>query len=101
MRTHAIKNKAGHLEHSDVIRVVGHSHNSFDDAVSSAIKQLTNPKPGHNHHDGLKFVAFEVIQLSGAIEHGAEGEAGDVIHFSATIDVEAHHKHCEDDLHDP
>lgn len=93
MAASAIKNNQGHFEHSDVLRVIGHSHTSFDDAVASALQQLANPTTGHNHHPDLKFVRFTVFQLSGAIEHDVAKKSCEVVHYSATIDVEAQHEH--------
>ena len=82
-----------HLEHSDVIRVIGHSHKSFDDAVQTALHQLTHPQEGHNHHPHLKFQSFEVVKLGGYIHQDENDETKTVTHFSATLDVVGVHKH--------
>ncbi|WP_395375116.1 hypothetical protein [Marinicella sp. W31] len=84
-----------HLEHLDVIRVTGQSHKSFDDAVSSALKQLACPTHGHNHHPCLIFKSFEVVKLSGFLEHDSNERTCEVTHFNATIDVTAAHDHSD------
>lgn len=82
-----------HLEHSDVIRVIGQSHTSFDDAVNSALNQLVNPSHGHNHHPHMTFKSFEVVKLSGYIHHDKENKTSKITHYKATIDVEGTHNH--------
>lgn len=82
-----------HLEHSDVLRIIGHSHNSFDDAVSSALQQLACPSPNHDHHPHLQFVSFKVVDMGGVLEHNKDDKTCDVTHFSVTLDVEARHVH--------
>lgn len=90
-----------HLEHTDVIRVTGQSHTSFDDAVNRALQELACPAQGHNHHPNLTFRSFEVVKLSGFIHHDRETKTCAVTHFKATIDVEAAHDHGDgDDGHD-
>ncbi|MEO0794760.1 MAG: hypothetical protein AAFX93_06345 [Verrucomicrobiota bacterium] len=84
-----------HLEHSDVLRVIGQSHKSFDDAVSSALQQLASPSHGHNHHPNLTFQSFEVVKLGGYLHHDKDGKSCAVTHFSATIDVVAVHDHSD------
>jgi flavin-binding protein dodecin len=91
--THYIEMNNPHLEHTDVIRVTGQSHTSFDDAVSSALKELASPSHGHNHHPGLIFKSFEVVKLGGFIHHNKADETCGVTHFKVTIDVEAAHDH--------
>ncbi len=88
------KNKLDlHLEHSDVLRIIGHSHQSFDDAVSSALQQLACPRSGHDHHPHLEFVSFKVVEMGGVLEHDKKEKSCDVTHFSITLDVEARHTH--------
>ncbi len=82
-----------HLEHTDVIRVTGQSHDSFDDAVNRALQELARPKAGHDHHPNLTFKSFEVVKLSGFIHHDREAGTVGVTHYKATIDVEAAHEH--------
>ena len=82
-----------HFEHSDVIRVIGHSHDSFDDAVSTALQQLARPEPGHDHHPGYQFVSFKVVDMGGVLEHSPEKKTCEVTHFSVRLDVEARHHH--------
>ena len=82
-----------HLEHSDVIQVIGHSHDSFDDAVASALKELAKPEPGHDHHPGYRFVSFKVVEMGGVVEHSTEDKKLEVIHYSVRLDVEARHQH--------
>lgn len=82
-----------HLEHSDVIRVIGQSHTSFDDAVTQALRQLAFPSHGHDHHPNMKFTSFEVVKMGGYIHHDKDEKAINVTHFSVTLDVEARHEH--------
>lgn len=86
----------GHLEHTDTIRVTGQSHTSFDDAVTSALKQLACPSHGHDHHPNLTFKTFEVVKLKGYMHHDRDKKTCGVTHFSATIDVEAVHDHIHE-----
>ncbi|RCS42181.1 hypothetical protein DTL42_20340 [Bremerella cremea] len=87
------KKNQNHFEHSDIIRIIGHSHKSFDDAVEMAIKQLTSPQPGHDHHPNRKLVAFKIVEMGGALEHDPQQKNCDIIHFSVTMDIEARHVH--------
>lgn len=89
-----------HLEHTDVLRVIGQSHTSFDDAVSQALQQLACPAHGHEHHKGYTFTSFEVVKLSGFLHHDSGDKTCEVTHYKATIDVEAVHKHGGEDDHD-
>ena len=82
-----------HLEHTDILRITGQSHDSFDDAISRALNELANPSHGHDHHKGYKFTSFEVVKLSGYLHHDEENKSCNTTHFKATIDVEAVHKH--------
>ncbi len=82
-----------HLEHSDVLRIIGHSHKSFDDAISSVLNQLANPSPGHDHHPHLKYVSFKVVEMGGVVEHDMEDKTCEINHFSVTMDVEVRHLH--------
>lgn len=93
MPSRASRNHRNHLEHTDVIRVIGHSFESFDDAVATALQQLACPETGHNHHPDLEFIAFNVVDMSGVLEHDRNRETCRVVQFSTTIDVEARHLH--------
>lgn len=84
------------LEHTDIIRISGQSHESFDDAISSALQELSCPSHGHDHHPGYTFKSFEVVKLSGYLHHDLSSKTCEVTHFTATIDVEAVHKHDKD-----
>lgn len=93
MQTPAVQNDKGHFEHSDLIRVIGHSHESFDDAVTSALQQLADPEDGHDHHPGYTFFSFKVVDMGGVLEHSPDQKTCEVIHFSVRLDVEARHRH--------
>jgi len=98
MQTTAKRNSSIHFEHSDVVRIIGHSHQSFDDAVATALHQLLNPLPGHDHHPDLEFKSFRVVEMGGVIhsDNGHELNNKDdhhILHYSVTIDVEGHHTH--------
>ena len=95
MQTTAKRNQHNHFEHSDVVTVIGHSHSSFDDAVTRALQQLACPSSGHNHHPDLEFVAFRVVDMGGVLHHNTDKEECVVTHFSVKLDVEAHHTHDE------
>lgn len=84
------------LEHTDIVRVIGQSHDSFDDAVNRALQELACPGNGHDHHPGYTFTSFEVVKLSGYLHHDTDSKTCTVTHFKATIDVEAVHKHEEE-----
>ncbi|MEL6534977.1 MAG: dodecin family protein [Bacteroidota bacterium] len=83
------------IEHQDVIRIIGSSPNSFDEAVQNGISTI---KEGHSGtpRAHLKYVAFEVVQLQGLIED-REGEKPKVSTYQAVLDVvgvhEHHHEH--------
>lgn len=83
----------GHLEHHDVIRVTGQSHESFDDAVRRALQQLSCPRHGHNHHPNMTFRTAEVVKLTAHLHHDRDRETCQITHYNATIDVEAVHDH--------
>ncbi|MEM9680241.1 MAG: dodecin domain-containing protein [Bacteroidota bacterium] len=55
------------IEHQDVIRIIGSSTSSFDDAVKNGISTI---KEGHagTPRAHLKFVSFEVVQMQGTIK---------------------------------
>ncbi|MEM7682685.1 MAG: hypothetical protein AAF288_12070 [Planctomycetota bacterium] len=82
-----------HLEHSDVIRVIGHSHESFAHAVSTALQELADPKDGHDHHPGYEFVSFRTTAMHGKVEHDPKSKTAKVVHYSVEMDVEARHFH--------
>ncbi len=85
------------IEHQDVIRIVGSSTESFDEAVKNGIKTI---KEGHSHtpRAHLKFVTFEVVQLQGTIVD-KENTEPHVHLFQAVLDVVGvhHHDHDHDD----
>lgn len=81
------------LEHVDIVRIVGQSHDSFDDAVQRALTQLVKPASGHDHHPGYKITDFEVVKLTGKVHHDEDAKSAMVTHYSATLDVTAVHKH--------
>lgn len=83
----------GHLEHRDVIRVQGQSHESFDDAVRRALEQLANPSHGHQHHPNMWFREATVVQLSAHLHHDRDRRTCIVTHYNATIDVLGIHDH--------
>lgn len=82
-----------HLEHVDIIRVAGQSHDGFDDAIRRALEELAKPASGHDHHPGYTFRSFEVVKLSGKIHHDPDAKSAMVTHYSAMIDVTAVHAH--------
>ena len=79
------------LEHQDVIRIIGSSKNSFDEAVKNGIATI---KEGHHGtpRAHLDFVSFEVVQLQGSIEDG--GSKKPQVHlYQAVLDVVGVHHH--------
>ncbi|MEM6909059.1 MAG: hypothetical protein AAF494_10305 [Pseudomonadota bacterium] len=84
---------ANPLEHSHVLRVIGNSDTSLEDAVRSGLMELTNPYAGHTHHKGYRFTSFEVVKFAGLIEHDDDPLTFDVTRFSVTMDVTAVHQH--------
>lgn len=83
----------GDLEHHDVIRVTGQSHESFDDAVRRALQQLANPSHRHNHHPNMTFRSAEVVKFSTRLHHDRDRKTCIITHYEATIDVDAVHDH--------
>lgn len=75
------------IEHQDVIRIIGSSENSFDEAVANGIATI---KEGHqgSPREHLDFVTFEVVQLQGVIKGSKE-----VALYQAVMDVVGVHKH--------
>lgn len=80
------------IEHQDVIRIIGSSKSSFDEAVLNGISSIKEGHAGTPRAE-LNFVTFEVVQLQGTIE-GA-GKEPKVSLFQAVLDVVGvhHHKH--------
>ena len=78
------------IEHQDVIRIIGSSENSFDEAVQNGISTI---KEGHagTPRAKLHFVSFEVVQLQGTLEDN--GETPKVSLFQAVLDVVGVHHH--------
>ncbi len=78
-------------EHQDVIRIIGSSEKSFDDAVQNGISSI---KEGHHGtpRAELDFVSFEVVQLQGTINDGGS-ESPQVHLYQAVIDVVGVHEH--------
>jgi len=78
-------------EHQDVIRIIGSSEKSFDDAVLNGISTI---KEGHQGtpRAHLDFVSFEVVQLQGSIKDGGNNMP-EVQLFQAVLDVVGVHKH--------
>ncbi len=82
-----------HLEHHDVLRVIGQSHTSFDDAIKNALNELADPQSGHDHHSHLEFISFKTVEFSGYLNHDSKDKSCAVIHYSVTLDVTARHTH--------
>ncbi|MGD1847541.1 MAG: dodecin domain-containing protein [Salibacteraceae bacterium] len=78
------------IEHQDVIRIIGSSKNSFDEAVQNGISTI---KEGHGGtpRAHLDFVSFEVVQLQGTIED--DGKQPTVAVYQAVLDVVGVHRH--------
>ncbi|GEM_PF-1786721 len=85
------------IDHQDVIRIIGSSTRSFDDAVRKGIASI---KHGHQGtpRDHLDFVTFEVVQLQGTID--SEGKNPQVSLYQAVLDVVGVHHHHGGDNHD-
>ena len=82
-----------HIEHQDVIRIIGISENSFDEAVENGISSI---KEGHKSRKDLDFFSFEVVRLQGTIKDGATEEPK-VAQYQAIIDVVGRHEHHDHD----
>ena len=80
------------IEHQDVIRIIGSSPNSFDEAVRNGINTI---KEGHRGTPRAKliFTSFEVVQLQGTVEDSEDHEEPKVALYQAVIDVVGHHHH--------
>lgn len=80
------------IDHQDVIRIIGSSTESFDDAVEKGINSI---KEGHEHSSRahLKFVSFEVVQLQGLIEDKEDKKGPKVSVYQAVLDVVGVHHH--------
>lgn len=78
------------IEHQDVIRIIGSSPNSFDEAVQNGIETI---KEGHQGtpRAHLDFVSFEVVQMQGLISDN--GEKPKVTMYQAVLDVVGVHHH--------
>lgn len=77
------------IEHQDVIRIIGSSENSFDEAVANGIATIKEGHAGTPRAE-LDFVTFEVVQLQGTID-GTQ-----VALYQAVLDVVGvHHHHHE------
>ncbi|MEM1319830.1 MAG: dodecin domain-containing protein [Bacteroidota bacterium] len=78
-------------EHQDVIRIIGSSPNSFDEAVKNGIATI---KEGHEGTPRAKldFITFEVVQLQGTIKDSTE-----VALYQAVLDVVGVHHHHDHD----
>lgn len=80
-----------HNAHQDIIRILGSSENSFDDAVKNAIRQIVFGP----HHKNLRFTNFEVVSMQGIIEHTDEN--CEVTVFQVVMDVAGNHVHDDHD----
>ena len=82
-------------DHQDVIRIIGSSTNSFDEAVQNGIQTI---KKGHKKtpRAHLDFVSFEVVQLQDTIKDG-DTEKPDVHLYQAVLDVVGVHHHHDHD----
>lgn len=74
-----------HNAHQDIIRILGSSPNSFDDAVKTAIHQLVSGP----HHKNLRFTNFEVVSMQGVIDH--DDDHCEVTTFQVVMDVAGNH----------
>jgi len=84
-------------EHQDVIRIIGSSENSFDEAVENGIKTIKEGHQGTPRAE-LDFVSFEIVQMQGTIKKG-DTIKPEVKLYQAVIDVVGVHKHHDDDDH--
>ncbi|MDN5213215.1 dodecin domain-containing protein [Fulvivirgaceae bacterium BMA12] len=78
------------VEHQDVIRIIGSSEKSFDEAVQNGISTIREGHAGTPRAE-LHYVSFEVVQLQGLIKDN--GEAPGVSLFQAVLDVVGVHRH--------
>ena len=78
-------------EHQDVIRIVGTSPNSFDEAVANGIKSIKEGHTGTPRAE-LEFISFEVVQLQGTVEDGGAPEPR-IATYQAVMDVVGIHHH--------
>ncbi|MEI9891825.1 MAG: hypothetical protein WDN45_16275 [Caulobacteraceae bacterium] len=74
-----------HPEHLHIARASG-AGADIDQALSNAIAGLTDPR---GHHPGLTFDAFEIVKITGAIDH-PRGEHGKPAHIRVVIEATAH-----------
>jgi len=75
-----------HHEHHHVARASA-TGASVDEALFNAVAGLTDPK---GHHPGLTFDTFEIVRITGTIEHplGDHGKPG---HIRVLVEATAHH----------
>ncbi|MEM8724447.1 MAG: hypothetical protein AAGE86_02895 [Pseudomonadota bacterium] len=87
---------ANPFEHSHVFRIIGNSDKGIEDAVHQGLNELTNPYAGHTHHKGYRFTSFEVVKISGLLEHDDDPSTFDVSRYSVMMEVTAVHQHDDD-----
>ena len=75
-----------HHEHRHLARGSG-AGASVDEALFNAIAGLTDPQ---GHHPGLTFDSFEILKISGTIDHpiGDHGKPGRI---RVLLEATAHH----------
>ena len=76
-----------HHEHHHIARASG-TGATLDDAIFNAVAGLTDPT---GHHPGLTFDAFEIVKISGTVDH-PPGDHGKPGRIKVVLEATAHHQ---------
>ena len=75
-----------HHEHHHIARASA-AGATLEEAIFNAVAGLTDPK---GHHPGLTFDSFEVVKISGSIDHPV-GDHGKPGRIKVILQASAHH----------